>query len=421
MKKIIRFIVCIIALVAFTSLTACNSPSETGGDTGGDAVKERVIPKDKAEYPVYERKAKPAQIKEEIEDFDFSSKTCVKWLGRNRVGEFYGENAVELLNVASGFSVSFKGTSLSVRIYSAAGALGTFGGYIRVYFGGETKRVPLSKNGEYYDLTVASGLNADEIHTVKVLKAVEEDFSRVYISGITTDGAFYTPDEQSELLIDFYGDSITAGFGVLGNGGEQVISTEYCDGTLTYAAKIAEYLSADYNVMAKHGISLSSACDSNSVGFYMKDAYKNYSVYCDEEWDYSAYQPDVIVINLGTNDYNSLIDATTGKFNPNYSTALKLKTFISEYTEFILNLHEKCPKAKILCCLGMMGGASLYAKISGMVDTLIAEGKDYVYGVELYTGKLGGYGHPSVESNEVNAEIILELMSAELGINKIYG
>ncbi len=423
MKKIIYFIICLITALSLMPISACSVTgvsTETGESSRESHEKESITPKEKAEYPYYEREVRPMREKTEIEDFDMFSSSCVKWLGRNKTSEYYGENAVALLNVASGFSVSFSGSSLTVRLYAGRGALGLFNSYIKVYTDGEEKKVLLNKNEVYFDLEVAKDLDENEIHTVKVLKVLEEDFSRLYISGISTDGAFYTPDEDSDLKIDFYGDSITAGFGVLGSGGETTIDTAYMDGTVTYAAKIADYLSADYNVFCKQGLSLSSSCDANNVGFYMKDIYKNYSVYDGEEWDYSKYQPNVIVINLGTNDYNALIDPITGKFNPTYATNSKLTTFVSEYTQMIEGLHEKCPDAKIICCLGMMGASSLYEKIAAMVKRLNGGGADYLYCAELYLGKLGAYGHPSVQSNEVNSEIILELMSAYMGINKIY-
>lgn len=417
MKKIVYIILSLILLLTLTPFYAC------GGGSGDNYGQTTITPKQKAVYPVNQREERPVQVKTEISEFDAFSEDCVKWLGRNKTGEYYGETAVALTNVASGFSVSFKGESLTVRIYSTAGAVANIGnGYIRVYVDGESRRVELTTNNAYYDLVVAKNLDAEEIHTVKVLKATEEDFSRLYVSGISTDGAFYTPDLTSDLKIDFYGDSITAGFGILGHGDETALtqaSSSLWDGTLTYAALVSDYLDADFNTVCKQGIALSSACDTNLVGFSMKEVYQNYSVYDDTPWDYSKYQPDIIVINLGTNDYSSLIGTSAGTtiFNPNAETDAKLNAFLEDYTAMISDLHIKCPKAKILCCLGMMNAASLYSEIENMVNGLRKNGADYVYSVELFTGKLGAFGHPSVSSNEVNAGIVLEALSAYCGIN----
>lgn len=413
MKKIVYMILFLILFLTLMPFYACGRGSD------GNYGQETLIPKEKAEYPVYKREERPMQIKTEIAEFDIFGENSVKWLGRNKTGEYYGENAVALINVASGFSVSFKGTSLTVRIYSTAGGAGNIGnGYIRVYVDGESNRVELTKNNEYYDCVIAKNLDGNEIHTVKMLKATEEDFSRLFVSGIFTDGAFYTPDEPSDLKIDFYGDSSTAGFGILGSGDETALNSALWDGTITYAALVSDYLNADYNVICKQGIALSSACDTNNVGFFMKDVYKNYSVYDGEEWEYSKFQPDVIVINLGTNDFSSLIDSSDGKFNPNGTTEQKLRIFIREYTGMIEDLHAKCPKAKIICCLGMMGGGPLYEEIESTVQNLNENGANYVYGVKLYLGKSGAFGHPSAQSNRVNAEIILETLSARCGINR---
>ena len=414
MKRYIGFI--LVFATSLALLGACNA----GGGGGGSAIypQNSLTPKEKAVYPAAERQRQISE-KKEISDFDMFSSECVDWHGRNKRGEYFGEEAVFLANVASGLGVSFKGSSLSVRIYSAYGALGSIGnGYLRVYADGHSERVEITVNNAYYDLTVVSGLEESGIHTVKILKAIEEDFSRLYISGISCDGAFYTPDGPSDIRMDIYGDSITAGFGILGNGTETAMTSSLWDGTVTFAAKAAEYLGADMNVVCKQGISLSSACDTNSVGFYMKDVYKNYSVYDDTPWDYGKFPPNVIIINLGTNDFGSLADYSSGKLATDGATGAKLSTFIREYKGMISELHAACPEAKILCCLGMMGAEPLYNEIESMVKSLNAGGADYVYAVKLYLGKSGAFGHPSVDSNAVNAEIILETLSAYCGLNK---
>lgn len=416
MKKIFYIILSLIFALSLTSFYAC-------GDSDDNYGQQTLTPQQKAVYPVPPTRQKTEQVKTAIEDFDMLNGEHVKWLGRNRQGEYFGESAVALYNVASGFSVSFKGTYLKVRIYSTSGDSGENGsnignGYVRVYVDGESERIELKTNNEYYDLTLASGLDGEKVHTVKMLKAVEEDFSRLYVSGIETDGVFYTPDAPSDVKIDFYGDSITAGYGILGVA--PAPQTSVMDGTVTYAAKVADYLDADYNVMAMQGIALSSACNTNGIvrKYVMKDVYSHYSVNDATAWNYEKFQPNVIIINLGTNDNGSLINTYTGKFNPTADTNTKLNTFISEYSAMITDLHVKCPNAKIICCLGMMGCNELYNEIEKMVTSLNNGGANYVYSLKLYLGKTGGLGHPSEQSNQVNAEMILEMLSAKFGINR---
>ena len=418
MKKIFYIILSLIFALSLASFYAC-------GDSTDNYGQEVLTPKEKAVYPAPPERQRTEQTKTVIDDFNMFNGEHVKWLGRNLSGTYFGETAVALYNAASGFSVSFKGSSLTVRIYSTSGDTTENGsnignGYVRVYVDGESDRLELTTNDAYYDLTLTDGLDGTKVHTVKMLKAVEEDFSRLYVSGITTDGEFYTPDAPSDIKIDVYGDSITAGFGILGNGSETAYSSALWDGTVTYASKVADYLDADYNVMCMQGIALSSACNTNAPArkYVMKDVYMNYSVNEKTAWDYSKFQPDIIIINLGTNDNGSLINPYTGKFNPTTETNAKLNTFISEYSAMIEDLHEKCPKAKIICCLGMMACNELYNEIADMVESLKNGGADYVYSLKLYLGKLAFGGHPSEQSNQVNAEMILEFLSAEFGINR---
>lgn len=81
------------------------------------------------------------------------------------------------------------------------------------------------------------------------------------------------------------------------------------NGCLTYAWLAAEELNAEINVMARTGIGMYSAWGSSYV---LRDNWKK--TYLSEydylhtplrnpEWDFTSYVPDVVLINIGTNDY----------------------------------------------------------------------------------------------------------------------
>ncbi len=56
------------------------------------------------------------------------------------------------------------------------------------------------------------------------------------------------------------------------------------------------------------------------------------------EWDFSKHQPDVVVVNLGTND---------DSYCKNDST--RQEEYKTEYVEFIKEIRQNNPNAAIIC------------------------------------------------------------------------
>lgn len=72
-------------------------------------------------------------------------------------------------------------------------------------------------------------------------------------------------------------------------------------------------------------------------------------------WNFdNEKEPDVIVLNLGTNDASYCKDAE------------KKSEFVKAYVEFIKQLRGHRPNAQIICCLGIMG-ADLYPQVEEAV------------------------------------------------------
>ena len=82
------------------------------------------------------------------------------------------------------------------------------------------------------------------------------------------------------------------------------------------------------------------------------------------DWDFSQYQPELIVVNLGTND-NSYT-----KGDPD-----KCAEFEKGYVNFLKEIRAKNPNSEILCTLGIMG-QELYPSITDAVDTYKTETGD---------------------------------------------
>ena len=185
---------------------------------------------------------------------------------------------------------------------------------------------------------------------VKLNSAV--DSSIIKINKIITDenGRIY-PSEDRKYKMEFIGAEMTNGFGVEGgreSSGRYLISEE--NAIMAYPYLAAEEINADLQVVAYNGFGLLTGYSEDGdlipekafPQYYEETAILPDGSLCGK-WDFSKFQPDFIIVNLGTNDFNYCDDEE------------KIELFYKEYTEFLRKLRHLNPNAHIFCILGIMG------------------------------------------------------------------
>ncbi|MCD7741693.1 MAG: GDSL-type esterase/lipase family protein [Ruminococcus sp.] len=285
----------------------------------------------------------------------------VKLLGRT----YYDGESLWLAHSATGFEFTFTGSTVTVDLSGDNGAR------MAIYADGErvldfmTKSLPSSTTVE---------LEEGE-HTVSVLKLSESMQQTVLVDQISTDGAI-SPTESNAHTIEFIGDSITCGYGIDAASASEGFTTETEDGARTYAYKTAQLFDADYSMVCVSGSGIVSGYtmgDNANTQNLMPDFYENlghgwsyFDSKCvdDIEWDFSSYTPELIVINLGTNDYSY-----TG------TDETKIAEFADGYVAFLKQVRANNPDSEILCTLGIMGN-ELYSAIESAVSTYTTETGD---------------------------------------------
>lgn len=264
--------------------------------------------------------------------------------------------------------------------------------------------------------------DAEEPCAVRIVKLSESAQSALGISNLTVTtpkdvyqnhkDATLIPAEAKPHLIEFIGDSITCGYGVDGNPDTDRFSALTEDCTKAYACVTAEKLNADYSLVcySGHGI-LSGYTPTGSLNasdlvpkYYELDGH-SYSTLSDgtkiqdDKWDFSE-KPDLIVINLGTND-----TSYTGSDNA------KMRDFADSYVRFLKQIREKNPDAAILCTLGTMG-----TTLCDAVDLAVMNYKDETGDENIRSMRFSqqdpaadGIGidwHPSAKTHEKSAETL---------------
>lgn len=197
-----------------------------------------------------------------------------------------------------------------------------------------------------------------ETHVIRVVKLSEAPMSTCGVADIQVAGEI-TPTVPCDRLIEFVGDSITCGYGVEDEDRDHHFLTSTEDVTKAYAYKTANALGADYSMVSFSGYGIVSGYTGTGekVGdqlvpeFYEKLGYSR-GIYLgkyqpqDFVWDFNGLQPELIVINLGTNDMSYVLE-----------DADRRAEYICGYVNFLKNIRSHNPEARILCVLGLMGTA----------------------------------------------------------------
>jgi hypothetical protein len=164
----------------------------------------------------------------------------------------------------------------------------------------------------------------------------------------------------------------------------------------SYTAYTANYFSAEYTCIAKNGVSLTPyTVRENLPDVYDKTGMgKDYPL-----WDFTKWQPDVVCINLGTNDKPFAND------------------FTERYVNFVGELRKKYAAAKIFLIAGAFSYNETQSKkdlvdnINKAVKELNDNGDSGVYYVQFKT-IVNHDGHPRAAENKACAkELISKIKS----------
>ena len=120
-----------------------------------------------------------------------------------------------------------------------------------------------------------------------------------------------------------------------------------------------------------------------------------------EIWDSSRWQPQLVVINLGTND------ALFAGDHPD-----RVRKFGEAYAAFLRQAAAANPGAQLLGIMGVMD-ARLCKEAQRCVDALNAEGLPvhfYWQTLQKAEDGIGAAGHPNVITHEKSAEELAEVI-----------
>ncbi|MDO5126971.1 MAG: GDSL-type esterase/lipase family protein [Eubacteriales bacterium] len=205
-----------------------------------------------------------------------------------------------------------------------------------------SNKVVLDKATGWYKLVC---LPDDGEHLITVVKVTEAAMSHAgFVTVKIEDGELLKRSfpVRPELKLEFIGDSITCGYGVLGEPLSEYTLREE-DGLLGYAQIAADIVGARARFVSASGYGVCVEYTGNREGNIPKlYPYTNWFVDSEVKYDFSEYIPDVVIINLGTND--------SGHMHKEDIQEL----FVNSYAAFLKRIRTAYPCAAILCICGTL-------------------------------------------------------------------
>lgn len=348
--------------------------------------------------------AAPAPVSSE-RSFE-AEEAYVKMLGRTHSEE----GILWLAHSASGIEFTVRGTKCAVKIIGD-NMMGNEGNQARFAVEIDGERIMDEMVTEHETVYDIFSYDEEKEVTVTVVKLSEPGNSTFGIDEITvTASEDIAPTAEKSPKIEFIGDSITCGYGVDDEDRNHHFSTNTEDATKAYAYKTAQLLGADYSLVSYSGHGIISGYTQQGKKVSAQQLPKKYKTYAvsggssyegfrvsDEDWDFSKFVPDYVVINLGTND-----SSYTGKDEE------LIAEYTAAYVEFLKTVREKNPDAHIICTLGVMG-ADLYDAMCAAAEQYTAETGDENISTFRLSTQDGSTGfaadwHPTAATHDKAAE-----------------
>lgn len=343
----------------------------------------------------------------------------VKILGRT----ITYKNIVWCGHSGSGISFHFKGKELSVFLrgdnttqgYETEGRA-RFGIYVN-----HTRIMTQMLEQQQQKISIIKQEHEVDVD-IQIVKLSECAMSTIGIEKIETDEtAEVNPTLPKLHKIEFVGDSITCGYGVDMNEPLVGFQTNTEDVTKAYSYLTAQNLNADYSMVCFSGYGVVSGYTDTEeknrtslvptyyekIGFSYAKPF-NELVFEDQPWDFKKYIPELIIVNLGTNDASYCKEEKE-----------RMDEYTTEYVEFLKKIRMYNPESVIITTLGLMG-QSLYPSLERAIERYRAQTRDKnIYPVLLDEHKAeAGYVsdmHPSILSHQRAATTLTKAIKTIMG------
>ncbi|WP_373727664.1 SGNH/GDSL hydrolase family protein [Bacteroides heparinolyticus] len=328
-----------------------------------------------------------------------ANNSAVRYTGRTQVQP---DGSVSFDWVGTYLETAFTGGAISLQLSETGTS------YYNVFVDGKLHRV-VKACGIDTLICFVSGVSR-KLHSLRIQKRTEGEFGRTTIHHFLLSPFAILQAEPATRTryIEFIGNSLTCGYGVEGKDRNELfrLETENCD--LSFATIVARYFDADYTLIAHSGRGVvRNYGDSVRVSAVtMKDRMlRTFDESSDFLWDFKGYRPDLVIINLGTNDFS--VEPHPYK-----------SEFVKAYTQILRQLRHYYGNVPVLCLYSCTISAPVYS----YYEAVLSEMNDkQIYLLPLQkdllddTSDLGAVWHPNYSGHRKMAMSLIPYISTLTG------
>ena len=259
---------------------------------------------------------------------------------------------------------------------------------------------------QYYQL--ASQLPKGR-HSIEIFKRTEWNRGKTIFFGFQIgNGAKVWPKSApKKRKIEFYGNSITAGYAVEDTSGKDSPDSTFTNNYLSYSAITARHYDAEYQCICKSGIGITISW----FPLTMPEMYDRLiPTDSTSKWDFSLYDPGIVVINLLQNDSWLVNMPERAGFKMKFGNKASNDTFIiNSYQQFLSSIRGHYPETKIICALGNMDAAAEGSKWTSYIEQAVSTLNDdniYTHFIPFKETP----GHPTVKEQEDLANSLIQFI-----------
>ena len=362
-----------------------------------------------------------------------SEEKSIRVLGRTT----NNRDPLTLFWTGSGIEMNVTGTELVLEMTAG---FDNYEPWIEIIIDGSLSQRRMLDRGEQ-KVCVFRAMDKGPVRHVKILKSTQapsqDDASFLQINAIWTDGEFI-PLEPPARRIEVIGDSLTSGEAMNGAPTENSWNASVFGVFGSYHYLLGEAMRADVHVISQSGYGVYCGwCGDTreSVPQYYEQVCgplkgeKNEALGALGKWDFSSWQPDAILINLGTNDSGSFGQAGNYIADRDWRCPMRVnpdgsmneedrQSVLSAAIDFLFMLRRNNPESYLLWCIGMLPvrledtlreAVQTYARRTG------DEKAEFVLLPRTEEGEFGARRHPGPASHRKTAAALEEKLRSLLG------
>lgn len=369
MKKAVLLLLTVSLCMGFTACGTSGTPiSDDTAGKNGESANTTAAPETTAPVTTVAPEPTTDPVQQTPQTYPLGKNTKgVKVLGvRNEPSSTW----ITCDWTCSGFEMNVNCTAAGDMTFEA---ISNAGAYFRAYIDGKA----WVGTSTYY--TVSNTLSKIVLkdvpagaHTVRLIKVTGHTLATAQVTSVTFCGTISdTAPAEKELYIEFVGDSICCGWGLIGAHDGDFTAQ---DGSLAYPYLTASAMNADYSVTALSGQGLLMGNPGIENGYLLTSPRRSTNAYG------FTRKANVVVINIGTNDY--------GYRESEHITA---EQFGTAYLRFLQTVREKNAGCRVICLYNAMNDT-----FSDQIKSAVSEMGGEESGIWLLSLTRAKSGHPDI-------------------------